>query len=68
VPNPRSKISRSTGVSDVRVPMTVPEPLAVELRRIAERDCNTIAATARRLLALSITHELATVRRSEPAA
>lgn len=56
--NRQSSSSRYSGtLSDVRVPVTVPQPLAVELRKLAERDCSTIAATARRLLANGVERE-----------
>jgi hypothetical protein len=37
----------------------VPQRLADDLRLLADRDCSTIAATARRLLARSMAMELA---------
>ena len=56
----RRNSSRYTGtLSDVRVPLTVPQSLASQIARIAERDCSTIAATTRRLLARSVKQELA---------
>ena len=55
-PNP----SRVAGtLSDVRVPLTVPEQLATKLRRLSELECSTIAATTRRLIARGVDRELA---------
>jgi hypothetical protein len=44
-------------VSEVRVPVTIPEPLAAQLRQLAARDCSTLAATARRLIAHGVARE-----------
>jgi hypothetical protein len=52
-------------VSDVRVPLTVPQRLADDLRLLADRDCSTIAATARRLLARSMAVEMASAVTTE---
>lgn len=45
-------------LSEVRLPVTVPEPLAERLRVLAERDCSSVAATVRRLLARGLEREL----------
>ena len=60
LPSPRSGSTRYAGtLSDVRLPVTIPETLAVRLRELAERDCSSVAATARRLLARGIEREIA---------
>lgn len=52
-----SKEIHSARLSEVRLPVTVPEHLAVRLRALADRDCATVASTARRLIALGIARE-----------
>jgi metal-responsive CopG/Arc/MetJ family transcriptional regulator len=46
-------------LSEVRVPVTLPESLAVSLRRLAERDCSSVSATVRRLIARGVEREFA---------
>jgi hypothetical protein len=46
-------------VSEVPIATTVPEHLADELRAISDRDCSTLASTARRLLARAVAAEAA---------
>jgi len=56
----RRNSTRITGtLSDVRVPLTVPKSLATELSRLAERDCSSVSALARRLIAHAVQRELA---------
>jgi hypothetical protein len=60
LPSLRSGSTRCAGtLSDVRLPVTIPEALAVRLRELADRDCSSVAATARRLLARGIEREIA---------
>ena len=49
-------------LSDVRLPVTVPEPMADRLRLLAERDCSSLSATVRRLLARGLERELSEAR------
>ena len=59
-----SAISSIRGrMSEVRVPLTVPGVLAEQLRRVADRDCSSLAATARRLVAVAVARELDLIRR-----
>lgn len=46
-------------LSDVYVSVPMPERLAVRLRSMAERECSSVAACARRLIALGIAREVA---------
>ena len=48
-----------TAISEVSVSTTVPEQLAAKLRKLSDLECSTIAATTRRILAVSIDRELA---------
>lgn len=57
-----NKSSRVATVSDVRVPLTVPQHLADDLRRLAERDCSSLSATIRRLLARHVPQEIALLK------
>lgn len=52
-----SQTSRLT-LSDVPLSLTVPEPLAERLRQLADRDCSSVAATMRRLIAVGVVREL----------
>jgi hypothetical protein len=52
----------SSSRCDEFVSIPVPLTLKNNLRRLAERDCSALAATARRLLARGIDRELAEVR------
>jgi hypothetical protein len=56
---PKRAAKRSRVVSEVPIATTVPEHLADELRRITDRDCSTMASTARRLLARGVALEAA---------
>lgn len=46
-------------LSEISISTTVPEPLAKKLRQLSQLECSTIAATTRRILAVSIDRELA---------
>ena len=57
---------RSLPVCDEFISVPAPPSLKAGLRRLAQRDCSTLAATARRLLARGIAHELAQLAPSGP--
>jgi hypothetical protein len=48
---------RSAALSDVALSVTVPAPLAIRLRELAQRDCSSLSATVRRLLAHGVVRE-----------
>lgn len=45
-------------LSEVYVSVPMPDDLAGRLRQVADRDYSTVAATARRLIALGVAREL----------
>lgn len=49
----------SGSLSEVRLQITIPETLAGRLREMADRDCSSLAATVRRLIARSLAREAA---------
>ncbi len=55
----RSSTANRPTLSEVPVATTVPEPLARQLRQLSDLECSSLAATARRLIALGVKTELA---------
>jgi len=49
----------STATEETIVSVRIPQPLAKELRDVAQRDANGLSATIRRLLMRAIEHEQA---------
>ena len=52
------KESSGARLSEIRLPVTVPVALMARVRALADRDCATIASTARRLIALGVAREV----------
>lgn len=46
-------------LTEVVLTVPMPNPLKADLQRLAERDCSTMTATARRLIARGVERELA---------
>ncbi len=51
----------SSGLSEVPLSVTVTEPIAEKLRRLADLEALSLSATARRIIALNIDRELSRI-------
>jgi hypothetical protein len=58
IPRSRARTDKTRVLSEVRVPLTMPRWLWDRLQALAERDCASVTATTRRLIAAALEREL----------